>query len=97
MLILYLYNYFKMFALYKTKEGRRGRGRGVRQSHNMEGDRESGADQNLGSRGEVGEQVATAINQMTDILEHLANEPGLGTVNQTVNPEGGEDRVVERF
>ena len=62
-------------------EGRRGRGRGVRQSHNVEGDQESAADQNPRSRGEVREQVATTINRMTNILERLANQPGHGTVN----------------
>ena len=70
-------------------KGRRGRERETRQSHNVEGDRESGADQNPGSKGEVRKQVATAINRITDILERLANQPGHGTVNQTVNPEGG--------
>nr|XP_027124277.1 uncharacterized protein LOC113740970 [Coffea arabica] len=34
---------------------------------------------------------------MTDILERLANQPGPVTVNQTVNPEGGEDRALESF
>ena len=34
---------------------------------------------------------------MTDILELLANQPGHGTVNQPVNPEGREDRVPEHF
>ena len=58
-------------------EGRRGRERGVRQSHNVEDDQESGANQNPGSRDEVGEQVATTINRMTDILERLANKPVL--------------------
>ena len=54
-------------------EGRRGRRRGARQSHNVEGDRELGTDHNPGSRGEVGEQVATAFNRIADILERLAN------------------------
>ncbi|XP_027150279.1 uncharacterized protein LOC113750512 [Coffea eugenioides] len=34
---------------------------------------------------------------MTDILERLANQLGHGTVNQTVNLEGREDRALDRF
>ncbi|CAH2812436.1 MAG: hypothetical protein CBHOC_5400, partial [uncultured Caballeronia sp.] len=44
------------------------------------------------------DQVATAINRMTDILERMAGPQGQGQGQAPpVGPEGGEDRALERF
>ena len=42
-------------------------------------------------------QVVTAINHMTDILERLPERQGPRPVNQPGAQERGEDRVLERF
>ena len=42
-------------------------------------------------------QVATAINRITDILERLAERQGSGPINQLGAQDKGEDRVLERF
>ena len=41
--------------------------------------------------------MATTINCITDVLEHLAERQGPDPVNQPRNQERGEDRALERF
>ena len=50
-----------------------------------------------GPRVEGGDQVATAIQQMTNILTRLVEQQGQATVNQPRDPEIGQDRALERF
>ena len=84
-------------------EGRRSRGRGVsrgrgtRQTQEPRKERETVTGQERGPRVEAGDQVATAIQQMTNILERLVDQQGQIPVNQPHNPEIGEDRALERF
>mgnify|MGYP004719527777 CR=1 FL=1 len=44
-----------------------------------------------------GNQVSTAINRMTDILERLVERQGPGPLNQPGAQDRGEDRALERF
>ena len=46
-------------------------GRGFRQPHTLERDERSGTGPNQNSRIERNDQVATALNRITDILERL--------------------------
>ncbi|XP_027150293.1 UDP-glycosyltransferase 71E1-like [Coffea eugenioides] len=84
-------------------EGRRSRGcgasrgRGVRQAQEPRNERETAAKQDCGPRVEAGDQVATAIQQMTNILTRLVDQQGQIPVNQPQNPEIGENRALERF
>ena len=41
--------------------------------------------------------MATAIQEMTNILTRLAKQQGQAPVNQSRDPEIGEDRALERF
>ncbi|XP_027077155.1 uncharacterized protein [Coffea arabica] len=45
----------------------------------------------------AGDQVATTIQQMTNILAQLVEQQGQTPVNQLRNPENVEDRALERF
>lgn len=80
-------------------EGRRGRGRGrrTRLLHNIGGDRESTAEQNQGAGVNIVEQMATAMNRMTEILDHMAGQQGPGPEQHLGNLGVGEDRALERF
>ena len=82
-------------------EGRRlrgrGRGREPRQTQDQEEDQGSVVNQNQGPRNEGGDQVATAINRMTDLLARLVDQQGQVPGNQQRDPEVGEDRALERF
>ena len=84
-------------------EGRRSYGRGVdrgrvaRQSQEPRNERETAAEQDRGPRVKVGDQVATAIQQITNILARLVEQQGQTPVNQLRNPEIGEDKVLEHF
>ena len=75
----------------------RGRGPGVRQPQAHGDDQGSATKLNQGQINEGDNQVATAINHMTDILERLAERQGPGPVNQHGAQERGEDRGLERF
>ena len=46
---------------------------------------------------EGGDQVTTALNRITDVLECLAERQGPELVNQPRNQKRGEDRALERF
>ncbi|XP_027150353.1 uncharacterized protein LOC113750591 [Coffea eugenioides] len=48
-------------------------------------------------RADRGDQVVTAIQQMTNILARLVEQQGQAPVNQPRDPEIGEDRALERF
>ncbi|CDP17653.1 unnamed protein product [Coffea canephora] len=50
-----------------------------------------------GPRVERGDQVATTIQQMTNILARLVEQQGQAPVNQPRDPEIGQDRALERF
>ncbi|XP_071933783.1 uncharacterized protein [Coffea arabica] len=65
----------------------RGRGRGFRQVQDQEEEQGSVANQNQGPRVEGGDQVATAINQMTDLLARLVDQQGQAPGNQQRDPE----------
>ena len=66
-------------------EGRRqrgqGRGRGPRQVQDQEEEQGSVANQNQGPGGKEGDQIATAINHMTDLLARLVDQQGQMTNN----------------
>ena len=84
-------------------EGRRShgrgasRGRGVRQSQEPRNKREIVAEQDRRPRIEAGDQVATAIQQMTTILAGLGEQQSQTPVNQPRNSEIGEKRSLARF
>ena len=84
-------------------KGRRSRGRGVThgqgtgQAQEPREEREAAAKQQHEPRAEAGDQVAMAIQRMTDILVRLVKQQGRAPVNQPKEPEGGEDRALERF
>ena len=82
-------------------EGRRsrgrGRGRGVKRAQELREERETSVEQRQGPRVEAGDQMATAVQQMTNILARLVDQQGQMPVNQPQNPEIGEDKVLERF
>ncbi|XP_071921801.1 uncharacterized protein [Coffea arabica] len=83
----------------------RGRGsnrqRGGRQAQEpvqeSRGERSGTAEPQPGPRVEGGDQVATAIQQMTNILARLVEQPGQAPVNQPRVPDMGQDRALERF
>ena len=87
----------------KGTEGRRSRGRGasrargVRQAQEPREERETAAEQDREPRVETGDQVATAIQQMTNILARLVDQQGQMPVNQPYTPEIGEDMTLEQF
>ena len=75
----------------------RGRGRGVRQPQ-THGDDQGSATGPSQEQGNVKDnQVATAMNRMTNILERPAERQGPGPVNQPGAQERWEDRDLERF
>ncbi|XP_027174577.1 uncharacterized protein LOC113774220 [Coffea eugenioides] len=76
----------------------RGRGRRVEPLRDQGGDRASEVNQNRGPEGGGGDQMATAINRITEVLERLTDRQGPGPVHQ--QPGGQvdtEDRALERF
>ncbi|XP_027150214.1 uncharacterized protein LOC113750440 [Coffea eugenioides] len=76
----------------------RGRGRRVEALRDQGGDRASEVNQNHGPEGGGGDQMATAINRITEVLERLADRQGPGLAQQ--QPGGQvdtEDRALERF
>ncbi|XP_071920667.1 uncharacterized protein [Coffea arabica] len=82
----------------ETRQRRtRGRGREPRQIQDQGEEQGSVANQNQGPRGDGGDQVATAINRMTDLLARLVDQQGQVPGNQQRDPEVGEDRALERF
>ena len=66
----------------------RGRGRPTRQHPEAGGDREPEVNQ---------DQVATAINRITDVLERLTEHQVSGQVHHQGGPADPEDRALERF
>ncbi|XP_071928113.1 uncharacterized protein [Coffea arabica] len=82
----------------ETRQRRtRGRGRESRQVQDQGEEQSSVANQNQGPRGDGGDQVATAINRMIDLLARLVDQQGQVPGNQQRDPEVGEDRALERF
>ena len=75
----------------------RDRGRKCRQPQGLGGDQGSAVNQNREPRIEVGNQVATPINRMTDILERLTNRQGPEPVNQLGGLEREVDKALARF
>ena len=73
------------------------RGRGARQAQEPREEREVAAKQQHEPWAETGDQVATGIQRMTDILTCLVEQQGRAPVNQPRELEGGEDRALERF
>ncbi|XP_071912388.1 uncharacterized protein [Coffea arabica] len=76
----------------------RGRGRRVEPLRDQGSDRASEVNQNRGPEGGGGDQMVTAINRITEVLEHLADRQGPGLAQQ--QPGGQvdtEDRALERF
>ena len=106
---LYLYSLF----FKKGMEGRRSQGHGTsrgRSSNRGHGARrvqeqiqkpreERGAtvEPQPGFRGEGEDQVATAIQQMTNILARLVEQQGQAPINQPRDPEIGHDKALELF
>ena len=81
-----------------NRRGRgRGRGCGFRQPRTPERGERSVNGPNQNPRNEEGEQVATAINWIIDILERLAECQGPEPVDQPRNQERSEDRALKRF
>ena len=69
-------------------QGRRvSRGRGSRQVQEPREEKGAAAEQQHEPRAEVGERVAMAIQQMTDILASLVEQRGQAPVNQPRDPE----------
>ncbi|XP_071901033.1 uncharacterized protein [Coffea arabica] len=82
----------------ETRQRRtRGHGREPRQVQDQGEEQGSVANQNQEPRGDGGDQVATAINRMTDLLARLVDQQGQVPGNQQRDPEVGEDRALERF
>ena len=75
----------------------RGRGRGTKRAQEPREERETTVEREQGPRVEAGDQMATAIQQMTNILARLVDQQGQIPVNQPQNPEIGEDRALEKF
>ena len=75
----------------------RGRGHGVRQTQSQGDDRGSAIGPTQGQKNVEGNQVATAINRMIDILERLAERQGPESLNQLGAQDRGNDRDLERF
>ncbi|XP_071933149.1 uncharacterized protein [Coffea arabica] len=75
----------------------RGHGRPRRQHPEAGGDREPEVNQDQGQEGVAGDQVATAINRITDVLEGLTEHQASGPVHRQGGPADSEDRALERF
>ncbi|XP_027067632.1 uncharacterized protein [Coffea arabica] len=76
----------------------RGRGRRAEPLFDQGGDRASEVNQNRGPEGGGGDQMATTINRIIEMLERLTDRQGPGPVHQ--QPSGHvdtEDRALERF
>ena len=77
------------------------RGRGGRQAQEpvqeLRGERNGIVEPQPGPRAEGGDQVATAIQQMTNILARLVEQQGQAPVNQPRDPDMRQDRALERF
>nr|XP_027082193.1 uncharacterized protein LOC113704493 [Coffea arabica] len=76
---------------------RRSHGRPTRQHPEAGGDREPEVNQDQGQEGVAGDQVATAINRITDVLEHLTEHQVSGPVHHQGGPADSDDRALERF
>ena len=59
---------------YEGMDGGRSRGRKPRQQQELREEREAATEQNREPRAEVGDQVATAIQRMTNILACLVEQ-----------------------
>ena len=79
-----------------SNRGRRGR-QAQEPVQEPRGERSGTAEPQLGPRAEWGDQVATAIQQMTNILTRLVEQQGQAPVNQVRDPDMGQDRALERF
>ncbi|XP_027156747.1 uncharacterized protein LOC113757848 [Coffea eugenioides] len=75
----------------------RGHGRGSRQAQPHGDDQGSAIGPTQGQGNLEGNQVTTAINRMTDILEWLAERQGPRPLNQPRGQDRREDRALERF
>ncbi|XP_027155850.1 uncharacterized protein LOC113756359 [Coffea eugenioides] len=75
----------------------RSRGRPTRQHSESGGDREPEVNQDQGQEGVAGDQVATAINRITDVLERLTEHQASGPVHHPGGPADSDDRALERF
>nr|XP_027071861.1 uncharacterized protein LOC113696682 [Coffea arabica] len=75
----------------------RGRERGSRQNQPQGDEQRSATGPTQGQENVEGNQVATVINKMTDILERLAERQGPGQLNQPGGQDRGKDRALERF
>ena len=95
-----LIDLFPALGTTRIMEGRisgRGRGRGARQPQPHGDDQGSTTGPTQGQENVEGNQVATAINRMTDILEHLVERQGPGPFNQIGGQDRGENKALERF
>nr|XP_027124207.1 uncharacterized protein LOC113740892 [Coffea arabica] len=72
-------------------------GRGSRQAQPQGDEQGSATGPTRGQENIEVNQMATAINRMTDILERLAERQGPGPLNQPGAQDRGEDRALERF
>ncbi|XP_027158291.1 uncharacterized protein LOC113759912 [Coffea eugenioides] len=81
----------------EARRQQRGPPRG--QAQNQKEESGSVANQNTEPRAGANDQVALAINHMTDLLERLVPQQGQGAgqVNQQRDQEIGEDKALERF
>ncbi|XP_027171902.1 uncharacterized protein LOC113771525 [Coffea eugenioides] len=75
----------------------RGRGRPTRQHPEAGGDWEPEINQDQEQEGMAGNQVATAINRITDVLERLTEHQCPRQVHHQGGPVDSEDRALERF
>ena len=69
----------------------------TRQTRESKEEQDAVAGQQREPRAEVGDQVATAIQRMTDILACLVQQQGQTPINQPNGPEIGEDRALKHF
>ncbi|XP_071924914.1 uncharacterized protein [Coffea arabica] len=72
-------------------------GRPTRQHPEAGGDRKPEVNRGQGQERVAGDQVATAINRITDVLEHLTEHQASGPVHRQGGPADSEDRALERF
>ncbi|XP_027178101.1 uncharacterized protein LOC113777265 [Coffea eugenioides] len=79
-----------------SAEGR-SRGRPTRQHPEAGGDREPEVNRDQGQEGVAEDQVATAINRITDVLERLTEHQASGPVHRQGGPADSEDQALERF
>ena len=79
------------------RERGQGCGRGRQQPRTPERGEGAAIGLNQSLRTKGSDQVATALNRITDVLEHLAERQGPEPVNEPRNQERGKDRALERF